>query len=458
MTPADTDSGRPGPEAPANETEGEATAAAASAGPVDVLVTGRSLAALAAALDCATLGLSVRVLLPELGDELPDEGVRDPEGAIAALAEELGLPALETSAPAAVRLRVDDVRAALGPADAVFGIPVAPLASAVAGVIGWPGAFRAYLDRLRPVLTIGKTQFLGELVEQRQGAGVRLRLVEPLVRARFGAPAERVEVAVALPGLNEAMTVAGSLSGAALALTERFVARETLVRPAGGWSSLRTALHERLRHFGAELVPGEADTVERTATGWAVTGSDGSRHRARSLIVGAALPDDAVPAAERFLTVPQSDTRVYAETDMSGEIPAGPRYAGTVDRGPLAGSSVTMTPTGGGAAWRIGLPRADSAVAAPSGAELSRVAADAASLLGLAGTPAPGSWRIRRAFAPDLGLEAAHAREATLAALAEAEPALLPAGERWSGGELSAALLAARSAAVPLRRALTGIA
>src|SRR5690606_15064284 len=131
----------------------------------------------------------------------------------------------------------------------VLGIPTVPLAAENLRLLGSGGATRAYMDRVTPLLTVGKTRSLGVLVNRRLGRKARERLVEPQVRERFGVAADDVDVAVAAPGLNEALSRAGSLSAAALAYLERFEASETMIEPADGWDALVRATLGRLESY-----------------------------------------------------------------------------------------------------------------------------------------------------------------------------------------------------------------
>src|SRR5690606_22652095 len=88
-----------------------------------------------------------------------------------------------------------------------------PFADDVRRIIGWGGAWRAYVDRLRPPLTIGQERSLGALVTKRMGAKVRDLLVAPVTAGVYSADPDDVDTDVAAPGLNEALTRTGSLSG-----------------------------------------------------------------------------------------------------------------------------------------------------------------------------------------------------------------------------------------------------
>ncbi|MFC4244100.1 protoporphyrinogen oxidase [Gryllotalpicola reticulitermitis] len=100
------------------------------------------------------------------------------------------------------------------PKGGMLGIPVSPLSSEVIGAIGWPGALRAYLDRLLPPMRIGQEHNLGRLVRRRMGRAVLENLVAPVTTGVYSAAPDQLDVAIAAPGLNPALTRTGSLSGA----------------------------------------------------------------------------------------------------------------------------------------------------------------------------------------------------------------------------------------------------
>jgi protoporphyrinogen/coproporphyrinogen III oxidase len=105
-------------------------------------------------------------------------------------------------------------RAVPTPKGGMLGIPATPLASDVIAAIGWRGALRAYLDRMLPPMKIGQEHNLGRLVERRMGRAVLENLVAPVTTGVYSAAPEQLDVAVAAPGLNPALTRTGSLSGA----------------------------------------------------------------------------------------------------------------------------------------------------------------------------------------------------------------------------------------------------
>ena len=100
------------------------------------------------------------------------------------------------------------------PKGGLLGIPSVPLATDVIEAIGWGAALRAYLDRLLPPLKIGQERNLGRLVERRMGRAVLENLVAPVTTGVYSASPDQLDVAVVAPGLNQALTRRGSLSGA----------------------------------------------------------------------------------------------------------------------------------------------------------------------------------------------------------------------------------------------------
>ena len=259
----------------------------------DVIVIGGGVAGLVAARECAHIGLSVTVLEAtdavggavahhEVAGLTLDSGAESfavRRGSVAQFVADLGLsdevvapnpagawlhlPALGTSGGTrggpggrpGGELAGGSVSVPL-PKAGVLGIPGSPLATDVRRVLGGGGAWRAYLDRLIPVLKIGREHSLGELVRKRMGRRVLERLVEPVASGVYSASALDLEVDVVAPGLNGALTTTGSLSGAVLALRAAAPAGSAVGGLRGGMSRLVDALVADLEHFGVEIVTG----------------------------------------------------------------------------------------------------------------------------------------------------------------------------------------------------------
>jgi protoporphyrinogen/coproporphyrinogen III oxidase len=298
------------PEAMDGQTDAAAPEGAAR---YDTIVAGGGIAGLTVAHELA--GRGYRVLLleasPRLGgvasplelDGLTLDGGAESfatrGGAVAELAADLGLADdIVQPNPAGAWLQLPD-RAAPLPKATLLGIPSVPLAQDVIDVLGWGGALRAYADRLMPVLRIGKDEALGPLVRRRMGRKVLDRLVAPLAGGVYSADTDLLDIATVAPGLNNALTQAGSLSGAvAFVLEERAAgagsapagkAGSAVQGIRGGIHRLTAALAERAREHRAVLRTGvRVESAAKTASGWLVT-TDAGSFAASSLVV--ALPE-----------------------------------------------------------------------------------------------------------------------------------------------------------------------
>ncbi|HIY66613.1 MAG TPA: FAD-dependent oxidoreductase [Candidatus Agrococcus pullicola] len=267
---------------------------------LDVAVLGGSLAGLVAARDLARRGYRVLVIEESdaiggsaaglaLGDfsvSARAEGFVDETGALRELGSELGLgTTTPMSATTAIRL---PGRTVPMPENTVFGIPGAPLAKDVVDVLGWSGALRAYGDRLRPVLKIGRYDELGSLVRGRMGRQVVDRMLEPVTRAVFGTHVDSLRVADALPELNGAITRSGSLSGAISMLRADLDADDIYTTRDfdGGLHAFVNALVTDAEDYHAIVRLGESvDLAARDDEGWLLTLNRGAEIRAQAIVV-----------------------------------------------------------------------------------------------------------------------------------------------------------------------------
>lgn len=257
---------------------------AARAAEKHVVVVGGGIGGLVAARECAKVGMRVTVL--EATDVLGGairrvdlDGVTVDAGAesyatrggiVRALVEELDLAdrIVVPQAGGAWLAGIPGTGAAPLPAGGILGIPANPFQDDVRRIIGWSGVWRAYLDRVRPPLTIGHQLSLGKLVASRMGTKVRDRLVAPVTTGVYSASPDDVDIDVAAPGLNAALTRVGSLSGAVQALRDEAAAKvagppaaaktpgAAVEGLAGGMSTLVDALSEDLAKLGAEVRTG----------------------------------------------------------------------------------------------------------------------------------------------------------------------------------------------------------
>ena len=248
----------------------EALEHAISDEPTRVVVIGGGAAGLVAARETARPGFGVTVLeeRQELGGSVARHevaGIQLDAGAesfatrgghVAELLEELGLTDDVVSPLAAGAWLQLPGRAVPMPKAGLLGIPSSPLASDVIAAIGWGGAFRAYLDRLMPVLKIGEERNLGVLVRRRMGESVLQNLVAPVTTGVYSASPDELDVAVAAPGLNAAITRTGSLSGGVSILRENAKAGSAVGGLVGGMTRLIDVLAADARARGAVLRTG----------------------------------------------------------------------------------------------------------------------------------------------------------------------------------------------------------
>lgn len=251
-----------------------------------VVVIGGGAAGLVAALECAKIGM--RVTLLEAGDRLggsiasaeidgetvdvAGDGFRLARGALADLIDELGLQG------EVVRARPGDTWVAGPhgvaplPTASMLGIPANPFDDRTRAIIGWSGVWRAYIDRLRPPLTIGTERSLGALVRTRLGARVVDRMVAPLTYGVHGLSPELVDVDSALRGLNTALTRTGSLTGAVSQQLPDAGAPESRATLRGGMSTFVEALRARLVDLDVDIrMAAPVTRIDRIDGGWSVT-------------------------------------------------------------------------------------------------------------------------------------------------------------------------------------------
>ena len=245
------------------------------------------MAGLVAALDCARVGIRVTVLegsdrvggalrSEEIGGipvEVGAESYATRGGTVRALAESVGLGhRIVAPNPQGAWVAARKGVFAPLPKAGVLGIPSNPLADDVRAVIGWGGALRAYLDRVTPVLAVGRVHDLGALVTRRMGSAVRDNLVAPVTMGVYSTDPEALDVAFAAPGLNKALTTAGSLSGAVATMRSASRAGSNVEGIAGGMSALVDAIVLELEGtWGVEIRrDAPVAALHRAGEGWTV--------------------------------------------------------------------------------------------------------------------------------------------------------------------------------------------
>lgn len=421
----------------------------------------------------AVRGGHVRALLTELG---LDDRVVSPESGGAWVA---GIPG----------------GAAPLPRGGLLGIPANPFAEDVRRVIGWGGTWRAWLDRLLPPLTIGHDHSLGRLVRKRMGARVLDRLVAPVSTGVYSAHPDDIDVDVAAPTLNAALTRAGSLSGAVAEITggSGRAPGAAVQGLAGGMSGLTDALIARIELLGSEVrTASPVESLERDDDGWAVrvavpasasstpetldeTEADPAAARFDAVIVAA---DE--PTARRLLAphVPElaavatgSSPRIEIVTLVldAPELHAAPRGSGVLT---VPGTHIAKALTHSTAKWAWLRERAGSrqvvrvsfgsADEDPATGALDDEAAgalaltEASALLGVALRPAQlrGSHRARFVQAQPSAVRGAAERRAAAATAIADVPCVAATGAWLSGTGLAQVVPHAKAEAERIRHAL----
>lgn len=429
----------------------------------DVVVTGRSLPALSAALDCAEMGLAVLVTADPAGTASPRHKMLDPDGVVRSFLERVAAP-IEGSgsqpnaavlpreyAPERTSLR--DSRGAWAPLaePSVCGIPAMPIDVAALRIIGNKAGFRAYLDRIRPLLTVGKTKELGVLVSQRMGRVVLERLVDPLVRERFGVAANAVDVTLAAPGLNEALTRQGALSTAVLAYAERDVERETRVSAVGGEAAVRAELLRKLALYNVTITSEAVSSVTRLAAGWQLHLTDATQFETRALVLDCGR--SAVAGELQQQLCPEtiaSETRVHAA--IAGVAPSDQQPKTSTLTGVTGWSVRSTVDAVGKCTITVSSDVRGRAEEEPVPADLDGVLA--AAML----TAAPDAiWDVSVTAAPFASVEARDAALSRISGVTTDDSHLMLVGSSLHGDDLGHALEQAASDTLLLRRRLLGL-
>lgn len=342
-----------------------------SAREIRVVVVGGGIAGLVAALECAKVGLSVTLVdaSDAVGGVIREREVDDvvvpvgPDGYSTAgghlptLVDELGL-ADAVRAETALAPWVSGVPAGPAPlpTDAVLGIPSNPWDPSVRRIIGWGGVWRAYLDRLRPPLTIGQQTNLDKLVRGRMGDLVADRLVAPLSVGAHGLRPAEVDVELAAPGLSTALTRTGSLSGAVAQLRGARSGAARYESLEGGPSRLVAVLSERLVDYAVDVrTDARVTQLDRVGAGagpdaWRVRGTTRDKEFAATadVVIVAASEIEArrllAPHLPLPETPPPAGTLDVVTLVIDGAVPARAVY-------PVPGSTLVRSVVAVSARW-----------------------------------------------------------------------------------------------------------
>ena len=318
---------------PESPSHAELAARAARAAARHVVIIGGGIGGLISAREFAKVGMQVTLLeasdavggairRAELDGVVLDAGAESYAtrgGRVRALLEELGLTdrIVAPAAGGAWLAGIPGIGAAPLPVGGILGVPGNPFQEDVRRIIGWSGVWRAYLDRVRPPLTIGHAHSLGKLVSSRMGRKVRDRLVAPVTTGVYSASPEDVDVDVAAPGLNAALSSVGSLSGAVQALREESASRAAQQAPGaavegieGGMTVLVDALVADIEKLGGVVRTGVRVTrIEKRDDAWkvsierAVDLEEGVEEESPDLLVDAVVTATSEDAARRLLSV-----------------------------------------------------------------------------------------------------------------------------------------------------------
>lgn len=475
-----------------------------------VAVIGGGASGLVAALECAKVGMQVTVfeaasepggvirrgMAAGIAFDAGAESFATRGGHVRALVEDLGLgDSIVAPEPGGAWLvGIPKTGAAPLPVGGVLGIPENPFADDVRRIIGWPGAWRAYVDRFRPVLTIGHTESLGQLVRTRMGKRVLDLLVAPVSVGVHSSHPDDIDVDAAAPGLNGALTQAGSLSGGVAYLrSERPAAPGSAVLGIdGGMTRLVDALLDRLTLLGAEVRTDAAvEGLEKDGEGWmlrlaaasseAAPAEDTASEEALDLPVFDAvivateettarrLLAQHVPALDEISEAPSPQIEIITLVLDAPALDANPRGSGVLT---VPGSHTAKALTHGTAKWNwlrqaagsrhvvrvsFGTQGEAPATAEMNDADAAQLAlAEASTLLGVPLEPANllGSYRAAYSQSQPASYIGAAARRAATAEAIAAVPGLGAAGAWLAGTGLAQVIPHAQTEADRVRKAL----
>lgn len=199
----------------------------------DVAVRGSDAATYVFAVECARYGF--RVAVDDRAKCYVPESFADYDGTIAQLTQEYGVGIAETIQPDAQL--------------SIIGIPGNPFAPGVVARFGWRGAWRLYLDRLRPLLQIGNETDCGRLVRKRLGRPGITLVSEALAHDWGVSNPDGLAIDEVAPGIVQAMSRVGSLTSGVLELVAAEPRWGTRVEVVGGTEALIDAIVAQADYF-----------------------------------------------------------------------------------------------------------------------------------------------------------------------------------------------------------------
>lgn len=216
-------------------------------------------------------------------------------GAVARLAEELGLSVAQPAArPAWV---VAPGNAYPLPATGWLGIPTRPLDKDVRKIVGSAAAVHASLEPHRELGEIPDDISVGTLVRSRLGDEVADKLVAPVLQGVYSRPLDALKLADIAPGLPQELRDAGSLLKLAEAKRALSPAGSAVQCVEGGMWRLTASLADAIIEGGGSIVTSAAaEKLVFDNGAWHIT-AGGGRVTADRVVI--AMPDanSLVPGA-----------------------------------------------------------------------------------------------------------------------------------------------------------------
>lgn len=315
--------------------------------PVDVVVIGGGIAGMVAALECAKLGVTVTLVDDGTGGAVRTVAIGDvhgiDSGAESFTAEDaIGKLALELSVKTEVLHKRNTVlttpmTSGELPEAVIAGIPGNPFSDQVARFAPH-SKFRAYADRVMPLLKIGKVHGLAGLVQQRLGSRMLNGFTDPYCRAVYRLPAVDIDLDRIAPTLNSTLTSLGTLSGAALSLASEPAEQ---LRVVGGMQVLVDALRAQLENYAVTIDERHMVTIEHAEDHWVIADAEHNVLRARAVI---AAVDPATVGWDRPVSVhPLVEERTIVTALVTTEPTSDATGALWSEHPELAGASLPAT-------------------------------------------------------------------------------------------------------------------